>query len=640
MLTHPLKQVFLNSEISSGKYVVKLYRRKNIAVWNTKGYAVFMFRALSGNEHVNQLVKDYPELTVFFTDDVERFEETVPPKFSRVKAYRKIITGNTVFQMDMFACLLEKTGTPSELDGCHDRVNVALLDLQNRKDVRWRSIGIPVSAHVLMAALQKRGCHVRYHAVYAEDMNVNFLSNFDCAAIGVYEDSAVEMFELIQKIREYTSIPVILGGPMITLAGEIAAAHFAADAYLRGEAEETIGKLVTQMVQLQRGSSISRLYDLSRIKGLFATGSNWGVSADFNTTPTTDDFSAVELAYDQLDEKDLYAGLEYSSSRGCPRSCIFCSHVHGKMLRCYPDNLVRKHLRRVKTEVKKRTDISGLEENNEFVLNLNDDDLLLDRDRSIRILEVIRDEGFKICGIQTSIESLADDVGRNQIFRTISRNDYFAGQKPLLWLGTDAFSTLRLGRLGKAGTTEQIKKICVDIHDYDFTGYHYWIITDADSDWNELVDELMILDSLKSMCKDSFHVLPNAPTVIPYPYTPVYNKRMKQKRYSRIVLKRILSIPEFPEFDYPLVLHEKPFDNYLYALVEPSAATSEKLVCDSKRFIELIRDSRFNDAIMECMRVLAFAILNTNNVKRLNELSAVRDCIVSYRSSMFGGRND
>jgi radical SAM superfamily enzyme YgiQ (UPF0313 family) len=631
MVYHPETAVDPESKFPQGQFVLKLFKPDSIARWSAKSAGVRFFRNVNLDGSLDKIIRKRPCNTVIITDDPERFEQvSLKEKIVMDEQFQRVPVPVPAFSEPFCAYLSHcETGRLLKITPVKP-ISVMLVNIRNPGDKRWDSMGLPSSARILMGALKKAKYDVRYRNLHVDTDPRDFVFDCDCIGIGVYDDTILETIKLLNRIRSISDLPIMLGGPMVTLAPDYVAAHCdQADAFLRGEAEETLPELIHALFIERKQHGLMPLIDMSGIKGLYAAGDTWGVSGQFPETPRPENFERLDLFVDTGTTKDLRSGLEYSTSRGCPRACVFCSRIHGKKVRVYPDSVIRRHLETVHDAFSGSASKTGIAPD-VFTVNINDDDLLMDPDRALRILELCRVSGFRIWGIQTSIDSLCANDTRERLFTILSGEPCFAGSQPLFWIGTDAFTSVRLKRFGKPGTSRMIENICDDIDRSGFLGYHYWIVTDAETDWPEFIDELFFLNRLSLKYPDSFRILPNSPTLIPYPSTPVYARRMNRKQHDRIVLKSILRIPGSPELDYPVVLHERPRDDYLYAMVEPFAVTPENLYTHPERFLNDIRENRVNNAIMECLRVLNMEIEVIQNSARKRELNRIRERILSY----------
>lgn len=617
--------------------MLKVFNPETISWLSEKGAPIHFFRCLKKNGIFETNSQTSSKTPVIISDNPKKLEQNLTKEKILMTEARQ----NIHLNIDNLPELLfaYRVSEYSPIASHKHSISVTLINIRNPGDRRWNSLGLPSSAQIVMGALKKAKHLVRYRPVIAASDSLDFVKNCDCVGIGVYEDTIFETIQLIERIRKISDLPIVLGGPMVTLMPDYVAAHCdQANAFLRGEVEETFPKFLETFFAELTKPSITTLIKMADMEGLYTQGETWAVSGEFQLAPVINNFDDIELAIDQDNDPDPAVGFEYSTSRGCPRSCVFCSHVHGKKMRTYPDYVVRKHL----TWMYGLLDSSAKKKQiqpDHYTININDDDILLDPDRALRILDMCRSTGFRLWGIQTSIDSLSSESLREKFFTQIQKRDYFVDAKPLLWVGTDAFMSKRLKRLGKPGSSESITQICADIDRFGLVGYHYWIVTDAETDWPEFIEELLFLDTLCTTYPNSFCILPNSPSLIPYPSTAVYTRRIKMGSLDRIVLKGLLETPTYPELNYPVIQHERPQDDYLYALVEPFAQTPEKLLIQPEIFLKLIKENRVGNAIMECLRVLNMAIQATLNAERRKQLNQVRERILSF-SGIYQGRTE
>lgn len=502
---------------------------------------------------------------------------------------------------------------------CH----VVLAYYKDTADSRWRSMGTPYSLLLLAGSLEQSGHSVEICPIQKDMPRLTAKQQPDLLAIGVYEDTITELKNTLARLELPSHIPIVFGGPMVTLSPVPATAVLAqGNVFIRGEAE----CVLPDIVSLCDVPDSKTLLAIAAMDGVLMLGDGYAAMGNFHKVIQVEDFTEVKPSFSHLTRDDRINGLEYSASRGCPRSCVFCSHVHGKKHRKLPVDIFQHDLISAR---KALNDILPIESKNPITLNLNDDDLLLDMDQAIGIFQAVRESGFQLWGIQTSIESLANSDKRRELFTIISDRHLFAGQKPVLWLGTDAFINTRLKRLAKQGSESMIYEVCADLDRFDLSGYHYWILTDAASDWQEFMNELMILVNLGESYPQTFHVLPNAGCLIPYPSTPIYKRRMKTHSHRQIALKEIVWFDKAKQLGYPLVLHEMPCDNALYSLVEPRSIAPDRLLINSEAFIDLLRQGRFTEALLQAVNVLSRTIDDCVNPERRTELIEVKNCIMN-----------
>ncbi|MBN1297781.1 hypothetical protein JXA80_13455 [bacterium] len=621
MMIHPDTQPVLHASLLDGICIVRLFHAVNQEIWRAPGRDILLFRQMNSTAWTSG---DANSL-IWVTDQPDQMDEVIVQQgYDSPESWREIRVPG--WRLPLYCgCGTGVTGKPKPGDTIRRLKTVDLIVLQDHRDVRWRSMGTPLTQLTLKGILAAAGYRVRIRRVEAGDAAEGWRDPADVTAFSVFEDQFEDVVRLVHRVKFNGGVWTILGGVMINLVPEHSAAHCpGADIILRGEAEEN---LISCLVGLDADpEDPGQMFRFAGVPGLLFRNSWGGIWSHFDQVPVVRDGAVDNPGMAWLEPADQKNGVEFSTSRGCPRTCVFCSHVHGKALR-------RSHVAQVQKDV--RTAVERLRNLDEAakrfcpVFNINDDDLFLDPDRGLRILDACRDEGIRIWGIQTSIAAMKSKKIRTMILNRIVSREYFVEQ-PVIWFGTDAFHPARLKRLGKGGTVEDIRAIAADVNTSGCRGYHYWIVTDAASDWAEFFEELETLRVMVRSFPGTFRLLPNAGTLVPYPSTPVYARRLADGHQSQIILRHWLHIPDVSELDYPLVMHERPEDDFLYALVEPRAVVGERLIVDSRRFIQAVREGAMEEAIMEAMSVLSGEIAGMPREQaRREELERVKQCIMN-----------
>jgi len=616
MIIHPFRHFLNPSSLLAGKWLIYLTgsNRKTGKLEPEIDAALFY--------QMNQYQKKHPELTkeqiYLVTDCPEKLSSAV--KKSICESFSEIHLPDTYYLGKIQNDLPAKPKPPLR------KKHVVLGYVFDDKDTRWRSMGTPMAQLIMANSLEQAGHTVEILPLNASQNSLNFKKVPDIFALGLYEDTFIPVRKIIRLARENFNLKIIVGGPMVSLSPMAVIAHTGdVDAFLRGEVEVTLPAFVSSFPLTESDESFDRILSLIQIPGLMCRLQNASIWGSFDVIPEITDLTFSAPSIKHLSKKDRENGLEYSTSRGCIRNCTFCSHVHGRVLRTYPDSLFSRDLSNARHYMEKmdKTD----RQLKPYSINLNDDDILLNPQRAENILEICRSNNFHLWGLQTSIESLVHEEIRSKLFTWLEEVSCFVNNQVILWLGTDAFTDKRLKRLGKSGNQDQIKQVCKDIYSKGFRGFHYWILTDADSNWEEFLTELRFLNEMRIEYGESFNILPNAGTLIPYPSTPIYRQRIQKEQFRQIYLHEILHLPGHPDLDYPLVMHEKPADDYLYSLVETRAAVSERFLAKPEQFIKLIRQNRFDEAIMQAMNVLSIEIDDFRYVEKRNELLLIKNCI-------------
>ncbi len=407
-----------------------------------------------------------------------------------------------------------------------------LLLFPRSKEERWRGIRVPPSVLFLAGGLREKGFSIDFSYLEVPQQKLSpprTLEDYFAIGITLFDDFFPEVYDFVSSLPPEPL--VALGGITPTLAPiEVFYIFERANLVFPGEGDRAFAEVLSSLK-----------------KGKIPPGP-WGIrwmgkEMTPKPEPVRENLGHV-LPDLSLLEQD--GELELVLTRGCPRSCIFCTHPHGRFQRKTPLSLVRLWMRQYRRR--------GGEN-----INLADDDILLDPQYAREVFSVLKEEGVKIWGIQTSMDSL-----RAPLALEVIREAPFSS-RPTVWIGTDAFINVRAKRLAKRAKEEEIREAVKSLQDMGVENYHYWILTDCLSSLREFVEEFSAVGRLMRRFS-RFHLLPNSPFLIPYPYTPSYKRALLRCR-ERIVYREI--IKKGP-VEYPLVLYEKPSSSALFHFLNPA----------------------------------------------------------------------
>lgn len=387
----------------------------------------------------------------------------------------------------------------------------------------------PPSVLFLSAGLKEKGFEVDFSFLEVQSLTLSpprELSSYFAIGITLFDDFFLQEAEFVRRIPPGPL--VLLGGITPTMAPvEVFYLFPKANVVFPGEGDKAFGKVLASL----RDGKIPR--------------GPWGVRLRGKEKPPQPLPIREELSHVFPDLSLSGEELEIVLTRGCPRSCIFCTHPHGRHQRRTPLSSVRQWMREFRKKGGER-------------VNLADDDILLDPEYAREVFRIIKEEGLRIWGIQTSMDSLRS----LKAMEALREAPFVAG--PVLWIGTDAFLDRRAKRLAKRSRQEDILRAVERFEEEGIKNYHYWILTDCQSTLEEFAEEFSFVGRLLLKYKN-FHLLPNAPFLIPYPYTPAF-KRALRLCPERVVYRKIL---QRRGIKYPLVLLERPADEVLFHFLNP-----------------------------------------------------------------------
>lgn len=552
------------------------------------------------------------------------------PKYSNVQDIHKMIDSIEVSNITRCISDLPDMHAPLRFRSpasTNQPLQLLILVPIDQFDNRWKSMGVPPAPLIIAGIARQAGIVPKIVMIDVNHLDETMHHSADIVAISLIEDMFIAVQRTLNSVRSWFSGPVIVGGPMVTTAPVIVAAHLAdGDVFLRGDAEVILPDVLSKISNgFEPSHTINSLHSNPWPPGTIVRALNGWLTSDCDHVPEADPIGDPPCDYSVLNSTAVSNGLEFSSSRGCPNRCIFCSHVHGYRIRYMPIKRVVDHLQRYVSHLNELQNETSFPLD-AWTINLNDDDLLLDARRACQILLAIQDAGLKVWGIQTSLRAISRLTHRRKVFDILKNPALYPAGRPLLWIGTDAFTEKRMVRLGKMKRIPDLSSICDDLDRYGIQGYHYWIMTDAETDWEEFFCELMMLRQLGLKYPDTFFVLPNAATLVPYPSSSVFSNRVA-KIPDRIILRAQLHKPVSRDFDYPLVLHERPASDFIYGLVEPLARCAERVLFNSRALIDALRHSQWNETIClaaEACRIEIDTCLSSGSMQRATELMNLR----------------
>jgi len=202
-----------------------------------------------------------------------------------------------------------------------------------------------------------------------------FKECFDADLVGftVLSMHSREIAQMIQQIKSHNpDVKIVVGGPHINVAGEEFLTNSKSDVGVLGEGEITLSKFVKNWNFNTKGLIYK---DDGEVKN---TGKSERIK-DLDKLP----FPEYEL-FDSFTGK--ISRYSIVSSRGCPFSCSFCSinfTMGRKWIGRSPESII-KEIQHAKEKYKPLS------------FNFNDDNLLIDRKRAVKIFESIIDEHLNI----------------------------------------------------------------------------------------------------------------------------------------------------------------------------------------------------------------------------------------------------
>jgi sulfatase maturation enzyme AslB (radical SAM superfamily) len=420
---------------------------------------------------------------------------------------------------------------------------------------------------------------------------------------------------LIREIRRLgCRAHIAVGGVMPTLTPEHVAAHLPDVSFVcRGAGEA----FVTRLVQILGDADVDTPFTpaqrdaLLAMDGLIAIdrAGRALIGANPAHVPKVEDLDAVALDLRHVLPRHITGGIELSTSRGCVHKCTFCSIIGRESYQARSADGIFAVLDRYDAHYadlygegpRDRRGRNTQAPPNAYRVHFSDDDFACDRDRALAFFERLESTPFRLSSAQVSIADLCrKDAGRvlpepdvellDAIRPTafadygaeVPSRDFVADHRSRSWssflqIGVETFSDRELVRLGKGYKLAHVRAIAAEL---DRRGLHfdaYFILSNADTTGDDLIDVLEEVCRLKLAHPRHFHIrFPVVPRLVSYFPSASYRRRVRQGTHDVSVLRGTAEIPGFREYDYPFVDYDRPRDPWTEAAVAAGYFTDER----------------------------------------------------------------
>lgn len=423
--------------------------------------------------------------------------------------------------------------------------------------------------------------------------------------IQAYEADLNYITPLVSFLKNSTNSLIVIGGAFATAAPRQALAATGADLVLGGECEHSIIELAKRIRKygLNRDNFSAKKNVLRGIPGLYFVSNSLKheqpVSFPLSLPYIPESLDEWHKTNSRIFGPKAVKNIIYplSSSRGCPKNCLICTHTNGKSQRRYTDSDIGKKLDGVISGMKRLKDKGKVEK---IFLQFNDDDFFLNRGYALRIMDVL---------IKQSVSDIAD------IVLTGSVKSLFCGTSPdtqmidtlkrtgaaVLNIGTDAFSDDEIKNI-KSGaySFEMITALVSCLEKRGIINNHFWILSSPFSTLISVVEQLRNVHTLMIAHRYFMIVYPNL-YVIPYFGSKIRNDFEKISQTAGFSVRQYTTSATSYILEgnkrLPLVFYEKsiPLDEhaaYIIALLDrelnPEVVDSIPYSFDFQRAFELI----------------------------------------------------
>ncbi|MDP3541822.1 MAG: cobalamin-dependent protein, partial [Elusimicrobiota bacterium] len=393
-------------------------------------------------------------------------------------------------------------------------------------------------------------------------------------ALSLYDAYFEEAAALVSFLRERTEARIAIGALMPTRDPEPALAHLpGVDFAGRGAGEALLPRLAALAGPFDEAAR-GELLGLDGVLAVDGDSAVWAGAEDILRVP---DLDACALDFSFLERRDAESGPAFCLSRGCGSACRFCTspdqgRFHGKTA-----SEVGKVLAGYGRRLKELYGSWSAAPAEAFGIGFYDDDFLADAPRARAVLDVVRRSPFHLRFVQASIRAFFRDGALDEGLLDALDPALFApklgrgepSRDPQLYLGTESFCGAELERLGKGYGTAEVSDVVRALSRRGLRQAHHFIATNARTCPGDVLESLGRIVRLRAECGPEFALLePVIAHLISFPGTPILRTLRREGLDACVELRGTLSVPGFPEFDYPLTVRDAPADADVAAWAE------------------------------------------------------------------------
>ena len=347
--------------------------------------------------------------------------------------------------------------------------------------------------------------------------------------------------KIIRFIRRLVpEVKIVIGGYHATLMYEQIASSSEAgliDFMVRGEGEESFRRLVNALEDKDRLEDIPSL--------------SYKDGGQFVHNPRGELLDLSRLKIPIRDKRRLTSGYHVvtskaevmETSRGCTRTCSFCSmnHMYGPTFRTFPIERVLADIDDIYYNLKTR------------MIFIVDDNLVLDPQRVIHICDAIIARNYK--GLKLNVQADCVSISRNE---EMVRKMSLAGMKTI-FLGIESVSRKNLVVSHKGDIVEASRKAVQICHKYGIMVIAGLIFGFPDDDEADIIENYKFMKALDAD-------IPYCQILTPYPKTEVRQQLLDQgmvtnpydyKRYNGISANVKTRHLETEQLQYLVWLHRQ-----------------------------------------------------------------------------------
>jgi len=400
---------------------------------------------------------------------------------------------------------------------------------------------------------------------------------------------------------------IAVGGVMPTLAPEHVAAHLDEVSFVcRGAGEVFLPRLVAVLGDTDVDTPLSeaQVEAFAALDGMITVdrAGRRLISARSDRTRQVEALDRVPLDLSYVEPRHVEGGVELSTSRGCVHRCSFCSILGRESYQARSAGSIFDVLGQYEARFAQLQQGGERLGADRFRLHTSDDDFACDRDRAKAFFEGLDGTPWKISSIQVSIADLCVkrdgrlllepdhallDAMKAERFadhhRAIPRTDFFEDHATRTWssflqIGVETYSDREIARLGKGYKLAHVRLICAELARRRLHMDGYFILSNAETTAEDLVDVFTEVSRLKLRFPEFFHMrFPVVQHLVSYFTSASHRRHVRLGRSHVMKLRGLAQVPGFAELDYPFVDHDEPEDPIVADTVARAFVTDEGL---------------------------------------------------------------
>ncbi|MBU1671956.1 MAG: B12-binding domain-containing radical SAM protein [Actinobacteria bacterium] len=352
-------------------------------------------------------------------------------------------------------------------------------------------LGLPL----LGAVLVDKGIEVKIYVQEVAKIDWGEVATADLVGISTVTPTAPVAYDLIERIKASSDIPVVLGGPHVSfLADEALAAG--ADFVVRGEGEETFVELIEQ---LSAGEG-----ELSDIEGLsYHDGDGFRHNPDRERVKDLTALPWPDLTL--IEGFERFKVIPLQTSRGCPYDCKFCSvtSMFGRRYRFRDTDDVIAELEVLCERQPNRT------------VFFYDDNFTASPSHTKELLRKMKEKGLTQRWMAQARVEVVEDLELMELMRDTNCKNLF--------LGVESINPATLEAFRKSQTVDDIRRAVEVLHQYKIR-VHGMFVLGSDED-----DKQTIRDTVRFARKSGIDTVQFL-VLTPLPGTETYDELCSEGR--------------------------------------------------------------------------------------------------------------